>query len=190
MGYRSISVLVLAAAFVGLLGWGLSQSSPTALEIGEQIGDEQEPGGPALPVLDGTERAVGVDGAEELSLPDFRGQWVLVNVWASWCVPCEEEAPELERFYRHNGGGEGKFQIVGIDTKDAVSDGREFVEEFDLTYPQLHDGGGTFADDVLKATGVPESYLLDPDGALVTYVRGPVDARYLRTEIQPLLGGS
>lgn len=183
MGKRSIFVMVAVVALVGLLAWGLVSRSPDALEPGQPIGEEGESGGPALPVL--SDVAEGAAAPRTGSLADFEGKWVLVNVWASWCDPCVEEAPVLERFYRENRSAD--FEIVGIDTKDASTDGQEFAEEFDLTYPQLHDGGGTFADDTLKTTGVPENFLLDPQGNLVTYVRGPVDAAYLESQIKPLI---
>ncbi|UJA19702.1 TlpA family protein disulfide reductase [Thermoleophilia bacterium SCSIO 60948] len=186
MSARAISVLVLVVALVGLLAWGLAARSPDALAIGEPVGEEGEPGGPPLPLL--ADAADGVAEPRTASLSDFEGKWVLVNVWASWCDPCIDEAPDLERFYRQNRSQD--FEVVGIDTKDASGDGMEFAEEFDLTYPLLHDGGGTFADDVLKTTGVPENFLLDPQGNLVTYVRGPVDTAFLDDQIKPLIRGS
>ena len=75
------------------------------------------------------------------SVADHSGKWVLVNVWASWCGPCRDEAPALQRFYERRAGDD--FEIVGIDTQETAEAGRGFVEEFGLTYPQLHDGAAS-----------------------------------------------
>ena len=85
----------------------------------------------ALPTLDGSGTG---------SLADYEGKWVLINVWASWCGPCRDEAPALESFYRDHRGDD--FEVLGIDTQETDDGGRGFVDEFELTYPQLHDGDG------------------------------------------------
>ena len=91
---------------------------------------EAAPAGP-LPRLSGTGTG---------SLADYRGRWVLVNFWASWCIPCRQEAPALERFQRMHGGP--GFTVLGIDTRDLSGDGQNFVRQYGLTYPQLRDGDG------------------------------------------------
>ena len=106
-----------------------------------------------LPVLDPT-------ASGEYSLADFEGEWVLANVWASWCEPCRDESPALKRFAQRN---RGEVTVLGIDTQDNTDDASEFVDEFGLTYDQLHDGSGDYADE-LGTTGVPETVLVDPDG--------------------------
>jgi cytochrome c biogenesis protein CcmG/thiol:disulfide interchange protein DsbE len=111
---------------------------------------------------------------------------VLVNFWASWCVPCREESPALEGFYRQHRGQ--RFMVLGIDTRDLTDDGRDFVERYGITYPQLRDGDGASADD-FGTTGVPESFLVDPKGRLVLIRRGPVDDTYLDQFVAPLLEG-
>jgi cytochrome c biogenesis protein CcmG/thiol:disulfide interchange protein DsbE len=109
---------------------------------------------------------------------------VLVNFWASWCVPCKEEAPALKRFQRLLGGA--NFTVLGIDSRDLSSDGRAFVSRYGLTYPQLHDGDGDAAED-FGTTGVPESFLVDPRGVVRLALAGPVDEGYLRDAVEPLL---
>jgi cytochrome c biogenesis protein CcmG, thiol:disulfide interchange protein DsbE len=172
MSARTLAVLLGALALVGLLGYGLVAKGDGTLAVGDPIPTTE------LPVLGGEESG---------SLADQRGRWALVNVWASWCVPCREEAPALQRFYeRHRGEG---FEIVGIDTQEPAEDGLEFVDEFGLTYPQLHDGPGGFADE-LKATGVPENFLVDPEGDVALLRPGPVTEAYLDDEVAPLIEGS
>lgn len=174
MSVRSSIAVLAVLAVVGLLVFGLVSKGSSGLELGEAA--PKEP----LPRLEG-------GGAE--SLADYRGRWVLVNFWASWCLPCREEAPALERFQRRHGGPE--FTVLGIDSRDLSSDGRDFVAQYELTYPQLRDGDGDAADD-FGTTGVPENFLIDPAGKVRLLVRGPVSEEYLREEVAPLLpeGGS
>jgi cytochrome c biogenesis protein CcmG/thiol:disulfide interchange protein DsbE len=156
-------------AVVGLLAFGLVSKGSSGVELGEQAPDAP------LPHLEG-----GGTG----SPADYRGHWVLVNFWASWCLPCREEAPALERFQRQHGGP--RFTVLGIDSRDLSSDGRDFVREYGLTYPQLRDGDGSAADEY-GTTGVPENFLIDPRGKVRLLVRGPVSEEYLREEVAPLL---
>jgi cytochrome c biogenesis protein CcmG/thiol:disulfide interchange protein DsbE len=164
------SIAVLAVlALVGLLTFGLLSKGSSGIAVGEVA-----PASP-LPRLEG-------DGSG--SLADYRGGWVLVNFWASWCVPCREEAPALERFQRRH--GDGSFTVLGIDSRDLGDDGREFVQRYGLSYPQLRDGDGATAHD-FGTTGVPENYLIGPDGKVRLLVRGPVSADYLDRYVAPLL---
>ena len=172
MSARTLAVFLGALAVVGLLGYGLAAKGDGTLAVGDPIPTTE------LPVLGGETSG---------SLADQRGRWALVNVWASWCVPCREEAPALQRFYERHGGE--RFEIVGIDTQEPAEDGLEFVDEFGLTYPQLHDGPGEFADE-LKTTGVPENFLVDPDGNVALLRPGPVTEAYLDQEVLPLIEGS
>ena len=156
-------------ALVGLLVFGLVNKGSSRLAVGEAAPTEP------LPRLEG--------GGTE-SLADYRGRWVLVNFWASWCDPCREEAPALERFQRQYGGP--GFTVLGIDSQDLSSDGRGFAREYGLSYPQLHDGDGDTADDY-GTTGVPENFLVDPAGKVRLIVLGPISEEYLREQVAPLL---
>ena len=158
-------------AVVGLLTFGLLSKGSTGVALGEAVPSEP------LPRLEG--------GGTE-SLTNYRGQWVLVNFWASWCVPCLTEAPELEEFQRRHGGP--RFTVLGIDSRDLTGDGRDFVERYGLTYPQLRDGDGDAAHE-FGTTGVPENFLIDPRGKVRLLVRGPVDAEYLDRYVAPMLPG-
>jgi cytochrome c biogenesis protein CcmG/thiol:disulfide interchange protein DsbE len=164
----SIAVLAVLAV-VGLLVFGLVSKGSSGVALGDPA-----PAGP-LPQLEG-----GGDG----SLAEYKGKWVLVNFWASWCVPCKEEAPALEKFQRQHGGA--RFTVLGIDTRDLSSDGREFVRRYGLSYPQLRDGDGGAAHD-FGTTGVPENYLVDPTGKVQWLLHGPVDEQYLHDEVAPFL---
>ena len=171
MSARALTAFLAALALVALLAFGFFTKGEPALEIGSEAPDA------TLPAL---------AGGGEGSLADYRGEWVLVNFWASWCGPCREESPALEAFYRrHRDDG---FTVLGIDYRDVTSDGVAFVDEFDLTYPMLRDRDGALYDEY-GATGVPESYLVDPEGRLALMRRGPVDEEYLRQYVAPLITG-
>jgi cytochrome c biogenesis protein CcmG/thiol:disulfide interchange protein DsbE len=169
---RALLAFLAVIAVVGLLAFGLLSKGSTGVALGEQV-----PAG-ALPRLEG--KGTG-------SLFDYRGRWVLVNFWASWCVPCREEAAALEGFQRRYGGN--RFTVLGIDTRDLSGDGQKFVRQYGLTYPQLRDGNGQRAHD-FGTTGVPENFLVDPRGKLRLLRRGPVTEEYLRQYVAPLLPGS
>jgi cytochrome c biogenesis protein CcmG, thiol:disulfide interchange protein DsbE len=166
----SIAVLAVLAV-LGLLAYGLLSKGSSGVALGEVAPD------PAMPRLEG-----GGSG----SLADYRGRWVLVNFWASWCVPCRQEAPALESFQRLHGGP--RFTVLGIDSRDLSGDGRDFARRYGLSYPQLRDGDGETAHD-FGTTGVPENFLIDPRGRVRLLLRGPVTAEYLRNSVAPLLPG-
>ena len=163
--------MLAVLAVVGLLAFGLLSKGSSGVALGEPA-----PASP-LPRLEG-------DGSE--SLADYRGRWVLVNFWASWCEPCRDEAPGLERFQRRHGGAD--FTVLGIDSRDLSGDGRAFVASYGLTYPQLRDGDGSAARD-FGASAVPENFLIDPAGRVRLLVSGPITEEYLNEEVAPLLPG-
>jgi cytochrome c biogenesis protein CcmG, thiol:disulfide interchange protein DsbE len=165
-----IAVLAVLAV-IAMLSFGLLSKGSSGIEVGEVAPTT------ALPKL---------EGEGEGSLADYKGRWVLVNFWASWCGPCKEEAPALEDFQRRHAGPD--FTVLGIDSRDLSGDGRAFVERFGLTYPQLRDGDGEEAGRY-GTTGVPENFLIDPRGKVRLLQRGPVDEEYLEAYVEPLLPG-
>jgi cytochrome c biogenesis protein CcmG/thiol:disulfide interchange protein DsbE len=166
---RSVIAVLVAVAIVALLVFGLISKGNARLAVGESAPS------PTLPKLD--ESGSG-------SLKEYRGQWVLVNFWASWCIPCRDEAPALEQFQKEHAGK--SFTVLGIDTQDLSDDGTKFARQFELSYPQLHDGNGDTGHE-FGTTGVPENYLIKPNGKLAWGVAGPVDAKILEEHVTPLL---
>jgi cytochrome c biogenesis protein CcmG/thiol:disulfide interchange protein DsbE len=171
MSARSFTVVLLLLAVVGLLGFGLVTKGGESIAVGDPVPDKE------LSRLDGT-------GSGEIA--DYRGRWVLVNFWASWCGPCRSEAPALEGFHRRH--ARDRFTALGINLDDTTDDARAFVARYGLTYPQLRDGDGRERRDAFGMTGFPESFVVDPDGKLALIRRGPVDEEYLEQNVVPLLG--
>jgi cytochrome c biogenesis protein CcmG, thiol:disulfide interchange protein DsbE len=169
---RAFVVFIAVLAVIGLLGFGLATKESEGIAVGDPAPEAE------LPRLDGGGGA---------SIPDYRGEWVLVNFWASWCTPCRDEAPVLQKFYEQN--RERGLVVLGIDTQDLSEDALAFVREFRLTYPQLRDpdADGPLSEEEFGATGLPESYLIDPDGDLALIRRGPVDEEYLNRFVEPVI---
>jgi cytochrome c biogenesis protein CcmG, thiol:disulfide interchange protein DsbE len=154
----AVAALVALLA-IGLLNKGVETSIARALDAGER------PPAPdlELPVLvagDGVGPAGGT-----FSLEALRGRTVVVNVWASWCIPCKTEAPILDaiaRRYRERGA---PVLVLGIDVKDLSEKALAFWERYDLSYPSLRDRDGD-VDEALQTTGVPETFVIDPQGRI------------------------
>ena len=113
-----------------------------------------------------------LDGDGELTLSSLRGQAVVLNFWASWCIPCKEEAPVLEALWREN--RERGLVVVGLDAKDFRRDALDFAERFELTFPLVFDGPGDTVSPY-GVTGFPETFVIDREGKIVDVLVGAVD---------------
>ena len=120
-------------------------------------------------------------------LADWRGQVVLVNVWASWCLPCQAEQPLLVSAYREL--APRGLQMVGINVRDKPEEARAFLQEFgQAPWPSVHDPDGRHAVD-WGTFALPETYLVDRDGTVVAKAVGEVDAAWITDTVKPLLAG-
>lgn len=112
-----------------------------------------------------------------VSLADYKGKVVFVNIWATWCPPCREEMPSMEKLYKQLKGEEfgEDFEIlaVSVDSTGAKDVG-PFVEKYKLTFPVLLDPRGT-TQDIYGTTGLPESYIIGREGIIEKIVIGPLD---------------
>ncbi len=167
IGGAVVALLIVVLLVVGLMNRGGATTIDDALEAGSR------PPAPelTLPVL---VSGPGLPPAgQQASLSDLKGTVVLLNLWASWCGPCKEEAPVLEALwqqYRSKG-----VVVLGIDIQDLTDDALEFIREYGLTYPSLRDGSDD-SKSALEATGVPETYLIDRAGRIALHIAGPVSS--------------
>jgi cytochrome c biogenesis protein CcmG, thiol:disulfide interchange protein DsbE len=167
---KSFAVVIAVLAVIGLLGFGLLSKGEASLSVGDTAPDKQL-------------SALGSTGTGRIA--DYRGKWVLVNFWASWCGPCKSEAPALESFQQAN---EAKgFTVLGINLYDSTDHAIDFVHRYGLTYPQLHESGGDDRKEAYGMTGFPENFLIDPQGHVALIRRGPVDESYLQQAVEPLI---
>lgn len=121
---------------------------------------------------------------ETLRLADLRGQPVMVNFWASWCPPCREEAPLLERTWREY--RDRGVLFIGIDLWDRDQDARAFLQEFAISYPNGPDSSSVAIDYGL--TGIPETFFIDRQGQIRRKWIGPFTEAPLRAFLDELLG--
>lgn len=115
-------------------------------------------------------------------LADFRGQWVIVNFWATWCTPCLLEMPELEAFYQTQ---RGRVAVIGVNFEELASgEIRPFVERLGITFPIALSGGKLIPGFPLK--GLPTTFLVSPTGHLADTHLGTVSAALLTERLAEL----
>ena len=180
--------LALVAGFLALLTYGLlSKGNDDRIDQALGAGRPAAAPGFSLEVLErGTlpprlRRSLGPPLARgRVSLADLRGVPVVLNLWASWCTPCRQEAPRLERGWRSL-GPEGVL-FLGLDIQDVRGDAHAFAAKYGLTYPSVRESGREVANRY-GATGIPETYFIDKGGRVVAHARGPVDTKQLQAGI-------
>lgn len=136
-------------------------------------------GGGTASVIEPADRVVAPEVAgqtlqeEELSLADFEGDVVVVNVWGSWCAPCREEAPSLQEVSQET--RDDGVQFVGLNTRDAAAQALAFERRFGITYPSLVDADGQLQlefRDSLPPTAIPSTLIIDRQGRVAARILG------------------
>jgi cytochrome c biogenesis protein CcmG/thiol:disulfide interchange protein DsbE len=112
-----------------------------------------------------------LEGEGRVSLASLRGRAVVLNFWASWCDPCRDESPYLERLWREK-RAQG-LVLVGVNEEDVSKDARRFARRYGLSYPLVRDKSGGLRDDY-RLRGYPETFVVDRRGRVVERVAGPV----------------
>jgi peroxiredoxin len=152
----------------------------------------REPSGPVLRAgAIAPDFSLPVAGGAEISLASLRGRVVFVNFWATWCAPCREEAPSLERLYRALQGED--FKILGISIDASADDAavQAFAREFELSFPIPRDTDKRVYG-AYRVSGVPETFLVDREGRVLERFVGPQDwddPRYARAIRRALAAG-
>ena len=153
-------------------------------------------GSGTVTVLDEADRrpAPPVEGTtldgDRVSLVDFAGKVVVVNVWGSWCVPCRAEAPHLAAAAARLDGDGVRF--LGIDVRDSPAQARAFVDRFDVPYPSIFDQSGSTLlgfRDTLPPNAIPSTLVIDASGDVAARVLGQVDETTLVQLVRDVLAG-
>jgi cytochrome c biogenesis protein CcmG, thiol:disulfide interchange protein DsbE len=119
------------------------------------------------------------------SLADYRGQVVLVNLWATWCPPCKEEMPTLQAFYdKHKDSG---FVIIAINDGDPAPDVVQFVDDYALTFPVWLDPTYIATEEAFHTLNLPSSFVLDRDGTIQLTWVGGISMKMLESYVTPLI---
>jgi cytochrome c biogenesis protein CcmG, thiol:disulfide interchange protein DsbE len=181
-----LAAVGLVAALLALLIWRVIDRGRGA-HLVSLVREGKKPPAPAftLPVLwdrketwpTNSRRALA-DG--QLSPAELQGHAVVVNFWASWCIPCKDEAPVLAASARAH---RSVVVFLGIDVQDFKSDARRFLDRFDTPYVSVRDGSGSTYDGY-GLTGVPETYWLDARGRIVAHYAGQISRSQLEEGIR------
>ena len=129
------------------------------------------------------------NGTSEVRLADLRGQVIVINFWASWCQPCEQEAPDMETAWRHY-QATGQVVFPGVGYQDTPGPAQKYLLKFDITYPNGPDKGSLISQLFNRNLGVPETYILDRQGVLRYIKIGPfLSADEVQSAVDTILSG-
>ena len=158
--------------------WGQSKINYKVIPNLEAMKDQAPTPDFTLPNLDG----------KKVSLKDFRGKVVFLNFWATWCVPCREEMPAMEKLYQEF--KDKNFVVLAVNVKDRKPDAVNFVKELKLSYPVVIDPDAQVGL-LYGAWGLPTTYLIGPKGEGLARAWGPAEwySPAARNLIKDLLDG-
>jgi cytochrome c biogenesis protein CcmG, thiol:disulfide interchange protein DsbE len=159
--WAQITIWVALVALLVILALGLRRSQQGTVQPGDIIPDF------SLKMFDG----YNFQGKSEVKLSELRGNVVVINFWASWCKPCEQEAADLEQAWQYYQPS-GDVVFLGADYVDTEPEARAYLEKFNISFPNGPDMG-TRISQMFRIKGVPETYFIDREGVLQYIQVGP-----------------
>jgi cytochrome c biogenesis protein CcmG, thiol:disulfide interchange protein DsbE len=163
-----LGALALVLGLLGLLVWKIASDDAPVAQVGKPVPRFD------LPTLSGDER---------VAVSDHVGKPMVINFWATWCVPCRSEAPLLERSAKQY---DDRVVFIGVDVRDFIGDAKDFVAEHDLTYLIAYDGPAKLWEP-WGITGLPETFFVNRDGTIVAHKVGEIDQAELDEAIRKTL---
>jgi cytochrome c biogenesis protein CcmG, thiol:disulfide interchange protein DsbE len=160
-----IAIWTLLVGLLALVGFGLRRAQNPMAVIGKPVPNFD------LVYYPGYE----YNNKAEMKLSDLQGKIVMINIWASWCKPCEQEAPELEQawqFYKDS----NDVILIGVDYVDTPAGANEYLTKFNITFPNAPDLKSNISSILNRQMGVPETYFIDRKGILRNIKIGPFDS--------------
>src|SRR5574339_728372 len=174
--WAQIIIWVFLVGLLAIVALGLKRGQEGTVQPGQVIENF------TLPLFSGYE----VYGRNEIHLNDLRGKVVVINFWASWCKPCEQEAAELQQAWSEY-EPTGEVVFLGVDYVDTEPEARVYLKKFGITYPNGPDLA-TNISQYFRIKGVPETYFIDREGVLQYVQVGPFTSiSQIRAQIDPLL---
>lgn len=161
-----VVVTLAALLMIAVVAWGIYQNSLTQPQEGQAPDFD-------LPLIGNSEAS--------FKLSEQRGQVVVINFWGSWCGPCREEAPMLQNLYEEYQAQGVVF--VGIAVKDIERDSLAYIDEFNITYPNVMDVGANI-EKAYRTEGVPETFIVDKNGEIVKFFYAQPPEAELREVIE------
>jgi peroxiredoxin len=186
MVYSLIKHLLLPSLLISIMSPASGGSAPAQPKINYKVIANLQPMKDNEPT---PEFSLATPQGKKISLKDFRGKVVFLNFWASWCVPCREEMPAMEKLYQEY--KDKNFVVLAVDVKDRKEDALNFVKELRLTYPIAFDPEGQVGL-LYGAWGLPTTYLIGPKGEGLARAWGPAEwySPAARKLIKDLLDGN
>lgn len=170
----TVGIWAVVIGILGLLGWGLINTNAPRPEVGQPAPDFD------LEFFDGYEW----NGQPIATLSEMKGNVVVMNFWASWCLECRYEAEALEKISQKYANQNVIF--LGIAYADVEPNSLKYMQEFNVSYPHAPDLG-TDVSQKYEITGVPETFIIGPDGTIAFFQIAPIDEATLDQVISQLL---
>ncbi len=171
-----IIIWVFLIGLLAIVAMGLRRAQQGTVQPGQKIENF------TLPLYSGYQ----LDGKSEIKLEDLRGKVVVMNFWASWCKPCEQEAAEMQQAWKEY-EPTGKVVFLGADYVDTEPNARVYLKKFGITYANGPDLA-TKISQYFRIKGVPETYFIDQEGVLRYVQVGPfTSVDQIRSQIDTLL---
>ena len=174
--WAQITIWVVLIGLLVLVAVALRRTQQGTVQPGDTIPDF------SMPLFSGYEH----NGAQQVKLSELRGKVVMINFWASWCKPCEQEAADLRTAWDAYKDS-GKVVFLGVDYVDTEPEARAYLEKFGIQYANGPDLG-TKVSQLFRIKGVPETYFIDQQGVLRHVQVGPfTSVDQIKAIIEPML---